>query len=576
MQAAVKRDESPPGREHEWSHQVALQRRKAVEERKRSLAAVVYANPICMQLDQLLLKANTIDEMLGLLVTHRGVFFVHNLITALQVLGVLYEDADVVQRSNLMADERYDVLLSDLFNFRDKLDFDSLANVILALRQLGHKYFRLFGSYLKPLMTQPVTDLDVLLKCADAYFWAGYLKHPFYDRCADHFIDKGTLDHQQTVRMVQLFGSLEMYHARLFESTEASILSRFQEFSPSELAGIAHGFAAHNRPKHDSLFEAVARTVARHTGMFTVGELITCVCAFRRVALRFDDALLATCDRVLSHVDLATNLRRPAGVSLTQLCGYLESLAYFGVGLGGGGEVLAVVKGVVRYLEDHLDDVSEEAATKAVFAIAVYSIAADVPYALSFLYRKIGSTPAWERERYRVFHLWLAHMIQFPWLRHNMHPRCVYEGMRTWAMHRGGFGAPFIDQVHEVSSELTKLSVPHTVEYQIDAPYVLDIKLRGRRDVLLVVSECSRNGLQPCGSTLLQLIHLRQYGYNPIAIKRSHWRSLGAAEKAEYIEVILRDSDVPICSSADRPGEEEEDQGAGREGQAGAELETGV
>ena len=41
-------------------------------------------NPICSQMDQMLLKCEEVEAVLALLVTHRGVFFVHNLGTAIQ------------------------------------------------------------------------------------------------------------------------------------------------------------------------------------------------------------------------------------------------------------------------------------------------------------------------------------------------------------------------------------------------------------------------------------------------------------------------------------------------------------
>ena len=46
--------------------------------------AVALRNPICSQMDQMLLKCEEVEAVLALLVTHRGVFFVHNLVTAIE------------------------------------------------------------------------------------------------------------------------------------------------------------------------------------------------------------------------------------------------------------------------------------------------------------------------------------------------------------------------------------------------------------------------------------------------------------------------------------------------------------
>ncbi|KFH03270.1 hypothetical protein TGVAND_293660 [Toxoplasma gondii VAND] len=47
----------------------------------------VYINPVCMQMDQLLMQSATAEEVLTLLVSHRGVLFLHNLVTALELLA---------------------------------------------------------------------------------------------------------------------------------------------------------------------------------------------------------------------------------------------------------------------------------------------------------------------------------------------------------------------------------------------------------------------------------------------------------------------------------------------------------
>ncbi|CAD7949235.1 unnamed protein product, partial [Amoebophrya sp. A25] len=51
--------------------------------------AVVYANPICRQMDALILQAPSREDVLSLLVSHRGVLFVYNLVTALTHIATL-------------------------------------------------------------------------------------------------------------------------------------------------------------------------------------------------------------------------------------------------------------------------------------------------------------------------------------------------------------------------------------------------------------------------------------------------------------------------------------------------------
>ncbi|CAE7905097.1 unnamed protein product [Symbiodinium microadriaticum] len=101
----------------------------------------------------MLLKCEEIESVLALLVTHRGVFFVHNLVTAVQVLGSLAEDAkDPMAVNRLLRDPRYDVLLRDLFRFVPKLDFLAMTNVACSLQQLDHKCARLAMSALDAVL----------------------------------------------------------------------------------------------------------------------------------------------------------------------------------------------------------------------------------------------------------------------------------------------------------------------------------------------------------------------------------------------------------------------------------------
>ncbi|CAJ1404054.1 unnamed protein product [Effrenium voratum] len=90
-------------------------------------------------MDQMLLKCEQPEAVLALLVTHRGVFFVHNLVTAIQVLASLDEVKDPIALNRLLRDPRYDLLLRDLVRFVPKLDFQAMTHIVHCLQQLDHK-----------------------------------------------------------------------------------------------------------------------------------------------------------------------------------------------------------------------------------------------------------------------------------------------------------------------------------------------------------------------------------------------------------------------------------------------------
>eukprot|EP00386_Alphamonas_edax_P009597 GDKI01031491.1.p1 GENE.GDKI01031491.1~~GDKI01031491.1.p1 ORF type:complete len:723 (+),score=144.84 GDKI01031491.1:78-2246(+) len=523
--------------------------------KKQIQKAVLYANPICSQLDQLILKADNFDELLTTLVTHRGVFFVHNLVTAVQCLAVISEDATSLEINELLRDERYEVLLSDLKNFKDKLDFEAIAMCVTGLQKLGHKYYHLFSAFFEPLMTVPIdpTQLPLVVECANAYLWCGYFRHPFFDRCAhmlaermERDLTRGKTDTKSDVLLtaaqitsaVRMFSQLETYSPQFFAVSEQIVLRNFHAFTPTQMAHLAKGFAAHLRPKHDSFYTQLARYVAKNGDHFTLRETVAVLRAFRQMALYFETPMVNMCERLGKHIQTAVNVRQETEITVKEITHALECVAFFG--MQNNPQARFLVQKSMEYLEDRIDLIDEGGCIKGVYALAVFGMTAEYNYLLSFLWRKIGQTTYWEKEKYRVFHLFLCQLIQFPWLEAKIPKRCVYEGMRQWGMQRGGMHSPFPEEVKEVSAKLRELSVRHKCFIpQADGPYTLDIVLAKRRTALMVVSECARNTLDPCGGTVLEFNHLRLAGWNPIAINRRHWRTLSEEERGVYLSELL-------------------------------------
>eukprot|EP00913_Durusdinium_trenchii_P021637 g20331.t1 len=135
-------------------------------------------------MDQMLLKCENLESVLALLVTHRGVFFVHNLVTAIQVMASLDEARDALAVNRLLRDPRYDVLLRDLLRFVPKLDFLAMTNVVCTNRVEWRvsTYYALFSRMLHPLMQQPGPEVGTLLRCMEAYCWAGYYEQNHFFR----------------------------------------------------------------------------------------------------------------------------------------------------------------------------------------------------------------------------------------------------------------------------------------------------------------------------------------------------------------------------------------------------------
>lgn len=505
--------------------------------------SAIYANPICSQLDQLLLKCEDNEDILAVLVTHRGVFFVHNLVTAVQVLAAIAEEErNHIAVNALLRDERYDLLIRDLLRFVPKLDFLAMVNVACSLKQLDHKHYLLFGRMLKPLLRQPAPDAATLLRCVQAYSWAGYhAQHEFYTHFGAALADLApSISPGELVEACALFGNASQYQARFFEATERSLLGRRmieEQLSPREVGIVATAFTMHLRTGHDALLQCVADALVREAPRMEVAEIATCFRAFRRVALRFEDAVIAGLAASEEPLQRAWQLRRRAeGVRTADVAALLECAAYFGVQTD-------LVAAALDYLDDRVDEVGEQAAIQTVYAMCLTGGMMTHSKLLLYLFRKIGAGTAWETQKVRVFQLWLCQLLQFPWLDNRLHKRCVEAGLRAWCLHRRGYGSPFPDEVREVAAELEAMGVPNRALVPVPGtPYEVDVAIGRRKDALLVVSETARNSFEPVGGTLLQLHHLRARGWRCVIVPRRAWRSLPSnpvGPRRQYLESLL-------------------------------------
>lgn len=183
-----------------------------------------YVNPICMEMDRLLLSLHEIDDVLSHVISHRGVYYVHNLVTSIQLIAILSGKSTVQQLCDLDNDDRFQLLLSDLKENRQHLDHIALINVLLSLQRLGSKNYILFNAFLDPLLNMKFNsnsfrDLVEALRIVQVYRWCGYPDGLLYD----HFtraLEKGRvfLTKELLVEACKLIGSVESHHIVFFKS----------------------------------------------------------------------------------------------------------------------------------------------------------------------------------------------------------------------------------------------------------------------------------------------------------------------------------------------------------------------
>jgi len=529
--------------------------------------SAVYANPICSQMDQLLLKCEDTEAVLALVVTHRGVFFVHNLVTAVQMLAVLSQEAgDLIATNALLRDSRYDMLIRDVLRFVPKFDFLAMTNIACSLWQLQHKHYLLMTRMLRPLLRQTVPDVATLLRCAQAYAWAGYRHEAtFYERCAQELgAAASSMAPAQLVESCVVFGGVAQYHSSFFEQAESAVLERglFQArrdqtpslqcedagenagFRPHEASLVAKAFAAHLRTAHDNVFDRLAAFVEMEAESMALPDIARCFTAFRRMALRYEGAMQAGLVACAAPLTRAWALRsRAEGVRTSDVAVLLECAAYFGV----DHELTRVA---LEYLADHADEISEASAIQVVYALSATGKTGLLPGLLLLLFRKIGAGSAWETHRMRVFHLWISQLLQFPWLDARLPRRCLDAGLRAWCLHRRGYGCAFPLEARAMAAELEALGVRHRTFVAVPGtPYEVDIAFGDRKDALLVMSEVSRNTMEPVGGALLQIRHLQARGWKCVVVPRRAWKALQDSS-AEARQGYLRS----LMSAFDRPG----------------------
>ena len=503
-------------------------------------SAELYVNPICSQMDQMLLKCEEVESVLALLVTHRGVFFVHNLVTAIQVLASLDEVLDdPIALNRMLRDPRYDVLLRDLIRFVPKLDFLAMTNVAFSLKQLDHKYYAVFSRMLQPLMHHPKPEISTALRCMEAYCWAGYHQQShFFRRFARVFSESMTdLELHQVVESTVLFSGAAEYQEIFFEAADQRLLGNLSHLSRHDFSRVASAFTSHLTTQHDELLAQVAQLLEAQAMEMDFVDIARCLRAFHRAVLFFPNAIQAGLNACSVPLYRAWLLRKPIGeLQPVHVAELLESAAFFGVHSD-------LTRVALEYLVDYVDVIPERAAIQVVFAMCMTGTVGNHSRLLRFLFRKIGSGTAWEKQRVRVFQIWLSQLLQFPWLDCRLKRRCIDAGLRAWCLHRGGYGCPHPEEVREMSAVLDSMMVEHQSFVPVKhTAYELDLVIGDRKVALLISSETARNTLTPVGGTLLQIKHLQDRGWRCLVIPLRAWRGLPVAPstaRPQYLRALL-------------------------------------
>ncbi|CDR95239.1 hypothetical protein, conserved [Babesia bigemina] len=665
----------------------------------------IYVNEVCMQTDQLLARCEDHEDLLVLLVTHRGVMYLHNLVTAIRMLqgfaerdriertqpdaddlfagykevfssnaysadshgddgpalmnvsegaatptddayrqnevndsneitytmqpnqenrdnaqvairGTLQYDPEALTETQrgivkkatedilthftnpanrhylscrqhsrpvaevIVRDERYDLLLHDLYENRNKLDVESACHIIIALDALEHRYFRLYNGILRHIMRLPLHRLEydvahttgkLLLKACQCYVRAGFYDTPLYSKVCRE-IYKLPMEHtdghasaEMVMDTLRIFAKVDVYDHAVF-SRAATLLPRLP-LTVNDLSHVAVAYAAHHNysKMHDEVLVWIAKQIQERHNEFGTLELARCVHAFASMRLYFAPAYNCLSQRLIDELETATHVYTKTQLTIPQMA----IVAYHGANFAQHAqETQALVRSLMTYLEEHIDALDEKSAIMLAFASCATNAHETNPYVLSFLLRKIGSGTVWEEYKYRVFAIWLYQVVRFPELTVNIPKRCITAGMREWLLRHGNgtqFGAEIQEMVHILQNDLgpiymttqlknvTPQSTKRRASNQapvVDAAYsdaieaisALEISLDGGT-LKIVVNEtsCRNDPSKPIGVDLLIHNLLKGYGVQVHSVNFQHWRSMTHELKKSYLQDTLND-----------------------------------
>ncbi|BAM42326.1 conserved hypothetical protein [Theileria orientalis strain Shintoku] len=430
--------------------------------------SALYVNPICMQLDQLMYNCTNHEELLNLLVTHRGAMYLHNLVTVMKILRSYVEAEDkneyrpdcddlclgykkifkrkaekneeevdlssftksekeVVRKAEselaahfqdprneeyveasshsrelrdaIIRDERYDLLLQDLYVNKNKLDVTSMCNVIMTLDALEHRYYRLYNGLLKRLLTTEMTFEDkptsflnkvgiLLLKTCQCYARSGFNDVPLYNKVTRELIrnnlvtmmmsteedcEKRENKQQQEllVNIIRLYSQVKSYDYTVFSKISQSIEK--VKLRPGELSCLAVMFSNHgNTTKmHDRVMYHIAERIGEDAESFKLSELCSCIGAFSKMKLYFGEAWRVCTERLIEAMEVSISGYEDVEIDVKTLCKAVHDITAVESTASG---VQRLLDRVSLYLEQRIDEIDEGSAINiAVSAVIMHA-----------------------------------------------------------------------------------------------------------------------------------------------------------------------------------------------------------
>lgn len=510
-------------------------------------------------MDQRLLKCESPDDVLTLLTTHRGVLFVHNLVTAVTTLSQMtqehipfskaqkFKDPDQlerVERDRLLSDARYVLLIRDLREFAPQLDLKSIETIMSAMRSLDHCDFKLFGALLKRVYSIDLgyTDIATAVSIGQVFEWAGFGKaETFYKRLSD-LVEKGAkgLSTRDMMNSLIMFSRLGKLYPSVMHALVEIIPDRFQALRETDIgiaaiaasefgevisvSPVAVGKMAEELLKRSSEFESAHLRAWIRVGI-----------SLRRVNVMHENFLRVLWSRSMNELSACAHQRErmdPSVSSISDLGMMVESCAYFGEG-----SACDIREIILPHVLDNIDIVTEETAIRIMFGVSMFSASVSAVSAptVSLLIRKIASaTDSWEKHKLKLFSIWITKIMQFDFVSSEFRKLVIDSSLSHYLIARRGYGIPYPEDsraLFEAMQEASAADLQDKEPFQMlfnewipNSPFNADILIPDLRVAILVLSRFSSDG-KPVGTDLMQIRNIESLGWKAVPIDRKILRS---------------------------------------------------
>ena len=509
-------------------------------------ASTLYANPICLQMDQTLLNADSAEAVLTVLVTHRGALFVHNLITALSSLAQMSESSvpfsvsrkfkvpderEKLENDKLLADARYNLLVNDLIDNSPKLDIRSIEIILNSLRRLDHCHYRLFGSLLRRLYSLEICgeDLPVAISIGQTLEWGGFGKaETFFKRLSDRItLECENIDRKDLMNALLLFSKLSTAHVDVLNALSLTARRWIPSLSTSQLGMtcIAVSEYGESIPCGPGTIRLIAADVSKRRDT-ALRDLARVAVGLRRTNVEHPALITKAWSDTIDAIQEAQMVkeRMDASVaSISDVAAIVDACGHFG--LCNSRDIAEVV---VPYVMDHIDLVTEESAIKILFGMssAPSSVTLKTAPTVSLLFRKIGSaTDSWERFKLKIMSISFSKIMQYDFVDSDFRKFIIDHSLAHYLMARRGYGVPYPEAgevlfraVREALDNSGLSSVKMCFNGWVpNSPFNADLLFPDDRIAVVLLSRFSDQG-NPVGVDLVQVNLIKALGWHVIPI----------------------------------------------------------